>query len=195
MYKTISWFIIKAIIFYAVLIVGWSFCVSTYVGVVTPIANKELQIMGVSDMTKLGPSLDPNFEVAVYHRDAAAMQDSLFDFKLESLRSHIPMFLALTFAIPYSFTRRLKAAIIGLIVLLLIDSTVCILIMTWSYTFLPDQHVFTPFSASPVRDSIVSFLYNFYNAIGVGFIPIIVWILAGVRRSDIEKWWKKEVKK
>jgi hypothetical protein len=192
MYKIISWFIIKAIIFYTVLIVAWSFCVGSYVNIIMPVANKELQIIGVGNITKLGPSLDPKFEVAVYHRDAAAMQDSLFDFKLESLRSHIPMFLALTLAIPYSFTRRLKAAVIGLFILLAIDSLICVIIMTWSYTFLPDQHVFTPFSASPIRDSIINFLYNFYNAIGVGFIPIIVWVLVGVRKKDIERWWKRK---
>jgi len=175
-----------------VLIIAWSYCVRTYIEIVTPVANKELQVIGIGNITKLGPSFDPNFEVAVYHRDAANMQDSLFDFKLESLRSHIPMFLALTLAMPLAMTRRLKAMAVGLVILILIDSVVCILIMAWSYTFLPDHHTFSPFSSSAFRDGVINFLYNFYNAIGVGFIPIVVWILAGVRKKDLENVWKND---
>jgi len=82
----IAWFISKAIILYAVFIWAWSYLMHTYIGIVTPLANKELQIIGIVNITKLGPSENPNFEIAVYHRDAADMQDSLFDFTLESLR-------------------------------------------------------------------------------------------------------------
>ena len=138
-------------------------------------------------MTKLGPSFDPNSEVAVYHRDAADMQDSLFDFKLESLRSHIPMVLALVFAMPLPFQRRLKSAGASLLILCLVDSLACIVVMTWSYTFLPEHHQWTPFSDSALRDSVISYLYDFYNAIGVGFVPVFVWILVAVRKRDFEK--------
>lgn len=182
----IARFIIRAIVLYAVLMVGWGYLLQPYIGVVTALSNRELHVLGIETITKLGPSLDPNSGVAVYHRDAADMQDSLFDFKLESLRSHIPMLLALVFAMPLPFHRRLKSAGVALLMMCLIDSLACIVVMTWSYTFLPEHHQWTPFSNSQLRDSVISFLYDFYNAIGVGFVPLIVWILVSVRKRDLE---------
>lgn len=178
---------------YAILIVGWAYLLPPYISIVSGLSNEELHVLGIENITKLGPSLDPNSEVAVYHRDAADMQDSLFDFKLESLRSHIPMILALVFAMPLPFRRRLKSAGVALFIMLLIDSIACIVVMTWSYTFLPEHHQWTPFSSSQLRDSVISFLYHFYNAIGVGFVPLIVWILVIVRRRDLETWLGKPV--
>ncbi len=187
-YSAIGWFIARAIIVYAVLFWGWSYLVTSYMSVVTPIANKELQVLGVADITWMGPSQNPSFEVAVYHRDAAGDRDSLFDFKLESIRSHFPMLLALVLAMPLLWKRKIKAALFGMLVICVLDSLACVVILIWSYTFLPDHAVFTPFSHSAFRDGIVSFVYSFYNAIGVGIIPIVVWAVVTLRREDVSRY-------
>ena len=176
---------------YALLFWGWSYLVASYMSVVTPIANKELQVLGVAGITWMGPSQDPSFEVAVYHRDAAGDRDSLFDFKLESIRSHFPMLLALVFAMPLPWKRKIKAALFGMLVICVVDSLACVVILIWSYTFLPDHTVFTPFSHSTFRDSIVSFLYSFYNAIGVGVIPIVVWAAVTLRKEDVKRYFEE----
>ena len=183
--KTILRFILTAIVCYALALWGWSYLIQPCLGIVTAVANEELHILGLDKTTKLGPSLDPAYEIAVYHRDAADMQDSLFDFKQEALRSHAPMLFALILAMPITPKRKIKAFVISILLLILIDSVASIVVMTWSYTFLPDHHVFTPFKDSPFRNAIISFLYDFYNAIGVGVIPIIIWIVTSVRRQDI----------
>ncbi|MBI1805520.1 MAG: hypothetical protein HYR76_00550 [Ignavibacteria bacterium] len=188
MYNAIGWFILRAIFLYALLFWGWSYIIHDYMGIVTPLVNKELQILGVANITQIGPSRDPRFDVAVYHRDAAGMDDSLFDFKLESIRSHFPMLFALILAMPVSLPRKLKAVGIGILIMYIVDSLAVVIILTWSYSFLPDHHAFTPFSDSAIRDSIVSFFYNFYNAIGVGVIPIVVWAAVSLRRRDFQNY-------
>ncbi|MBI1804249.1 MAG: hypothetical protein HY033_05615 [Ignavibacteriae bacterium] len=193
--NTIVRFILTAIVVYAFALWGWSYLVPPYTGIVTAIANEELHIVGLENVTKLGPSLDPAYEIAVYHRDAADMQDSLFDFKLESLRSHMPMLLALVLAMPIALKRKIKAVLMGVSFLIVIDSLASVVVMTWSYTFLPDQHTFSPFKDSAFRNSIVSFLYDFYNAIGVGFIPIIIWILVSVRKKDVSRLFEVRAEK
>jgi len=180
---------------YAIALWGWTYLLQPYTVAVTTIANEELHILGLDKLTRLGPSLNPAFEIAVYHRDAADMQDSLFDFKLESLRSHVPMLVALILAMPLALKRKLKSLVLGLFILLVLDSLVSIIVMTWSYTFLPDQHTFTPFKDSTFRNAIISFLYDFYNAIGVGFFPIIIWILVSVRKRDVSKLFEGKVAK
>jgi len=188
-------FIATAIVCFALALWGWSYLVRPYTTIITTIANEELHILGLDKTTRLGPSLDPAFEIAVYHKDAAAMQDSLFDFKLETLRSHMPMLLALILAMPIAFKRRIKALALGIVMLALVDSVVSIVIMTWSYTFLHDQHVFSPFKDSTFRNAVISFLYDFYNAIGVGFFPIIIWILVCVRKRDVSRLFEGRVVK
>ncbi|MDI6766045.1 MAG: hypothetical protein QME52_04395 [Bacteroidota bacterium] len=176
-YNALGWFLFHTIILYAFFFWLWSFAVPTYVGIITPISNKELQILGIASITKMGPSLDQGFEVAVYHREAAKMQDSLFDFKLESIHSHFPMLMALILATPIAWRTKIKPLLIAILIIIIIDSLACLNILIWSYTFLPDHNKFTPFSVSPLRDALVNFFYNFYNGMGVHVIPITVWIL------------------
>lgn len=183
--RAIGWFIGRAIALYAAFLFCWAPLLPKYVAAVTPVSNLELRALGVANTTRLGPSRDPRYEVAVYHREAAGMSDSLFDFKIEAFRSHVPMLLALIFATPIRLWRRIKAAAVSLGCMYLIDSLVCVLIMIWSYTFLPDQHEWTPFAASPVRDAIVGTLYSMYNSVGVVFVPLILWIATSIRKEDL----------
>ena len=185
LYKSVFFFICRSILFYAVFFWCWSYCVPYYTSVITSVTNEELHILGLDAITRTGPSLDPKYDIAVYNRDAAAMQDSLFDFKLESLRSILPMFLALTAAMPFSWNKKLRTMIPGILLLLLIESLGCLLVVSWSYIFLPDHHIFSPFHSFPLRDSIVGFLYGFYNSVGIEFFPILIWIIFSFRRETI----------
>jgi len=161
--------------------------VPSYTDALILFANKELQVLGLSGLTRFGPATDPGYQIGVYNRYAAGMEDALFNLNLESIRSHLPMVLALILAMPVPFRRRLKAAAIGVPLMLIIDSNACIIIMSWSYIFLPDHHKFTPFSDSSVRDGVVNFLYFFYGGFGVGVVPIIVWALSSIRSRDLRK--------
>ena len=185
-HSLIVWFIVRAIVLYALLFWLWSYAVPSYVDALIPFANKELQVLGLSSLTRLGPSTDARYQIGVYNRDAAKMEDALFNINLESIRSHLPMVLALVCAMTMKFSRRLKAAVIGFVAIFIIDSIACILIMSWSYIFLPDQHKFTPFAYSYLRDTVVNFLYYFYAAFGGEIVPVIVWALAMIRRQDIQ---------
>ena len=165
-YGAICWYILRVIFLYALLFWGWSHLIPSYIGVVTTVANKALQVLGLIETTRLAPSELSGFDVGVYHRRAANMQATLFAFKLESIHSHFPMLLALVFAMPISLIRRLKAALIGILIICFIDSVACVNSMAWSYIFMPEQHRYTPFSDSSVRAGMVNFFYYFYNAIG-----------------------------
>ena len=187
-HSLIVWFIVRAIVLYALLFWLWSYAVPSYINAMIPFANKELQVLGLSKLTRLGPTTDPRFQIGVYNRYAANMEDALFNINLESIRSHLPMVIALVLAMPLAFTRRLKAAAIGIAAMFFIDSNACIVIMSWSYMFLPDQHKFTPFSNIPLRDSTVKFLYYFYAGFGGEVVPIIVWAIASLRRNELHKF-------
>lgn len=190
-YNALGWFLFHTIILYAFFFWLWSYAVPTYVDIITPIANKELQILGIASITKMGPSLDQGFEVAVYHREAAKMQDSLFDFKLESIHSHFPMLIALILTTPIAWRRKIKPLLIAISIIIIIDSLACVNILVWSYTFLPDHNKFTPFSVSPLRDALVNFFYNFYNGMGVHVIPITIWVLVCAWKVDYQKYFNK----
>ena len=183
----IALFVLRAVILYAVLFWSWSYAVPAYIDVLIPFANKELQILGLSELTRFGPATDPSYHIGVYNRYAAGMEDALFNLNLESIRSHLPMVLALILAMPVAFRRRLKAAAIGVPLMLIIDSNACIVIMSWSYIFLADQHRFTPFSNWPLRDGVTNFLYYFYGGFGAEVVPIIVWALSSIRSQDLRK--------
>jgi hypothetical protein len=180
-------FICLAIIFYALFFWLWSYVHPPYTAIITSFANEELHVLDIDAITRTGPSLDPKYDIAVYHRDAADMQDSLFDFRLESIRSTIPILLALIIAMPVPWKRKIKPLIAGSIAVIIMESMACVMIMIWSYTFLPDQNKFSPFHASPIRNSIIGYFYDFYNSMGVGFFPVIIWIIVCVRKDLIRR--------
>ena len=158
---------------------------------VTTLANKELQLIGIANITRLGPSGEQTDVIGVYHRKAAQMQEVLFDFKIETVHSNFPMLLALILAMPISFMRRLKASIIGMFIMYFIDSFGCIFLMSWSYTFLPDHHKFTPFSDSAFRDGIVNFFYYFYGSIGDSVIILVIWAGLCLRKADFQRYFRE----
>lgn len=192
--KLILRFIGTAIILYALFYWAWSYTIPFYSLIVTSVTNEELHILGLDAITKTGPSFDPKFDIAVYHRDAAEMQDSLFDFKLESLRSIMPMLLALLLAMPVNWKKKIKPIIPGTILVILVESLGCLLILSWSYIFLPDHNKFSPFHTSHYRESIIGFFYEFYNSVGIEFFPILIWIIVSVRKDTIRHLFKPMTK-
>jgi hypothetical protein len=158
---------------------------------VTTLANKELQLLGIVNITRLGYLGDQGYMIGVYHRKTAHMQEELFDFKKETSRSNFPMLLALIFAMPISFKRRLKASIIGMCIMFFIESLGCILAMTWGYTFLPEYHKFTPFSDSAFRDAIVNFFFGFYDTTGDSVIILVIWAGLCLRMADFQRYFRE----
>jgi len=192
-YRAISLFIAKAIFVYALLFLAWSYAIPTYLIVVTSLANKELQVIGIVKVTRLGPTSGQDDAVGVYHRAAAEMQEVLFDFRIETVHSSLPMLLSLILPVSMTIRRKLKVALIGALLLCFIDSLGCILVMTWSYTFLPDHHHYTPFSNSAFRDSVVNFLYYFYSSIGDSVLVLVIWVSFCWKSAEIGKYFREVI--
>ncbi len=183
--RSIAFFLLKAGVIFALCIAAWTFAVRYYAVVPASIANGALHLAEIDDITWLGRSANPEYDVAVFHRDAAGERDSLFDFRVESLHTDLPLIVALIAATPFRWKRRLKSLAWGVIITILTESAVCIVVMIWSYTFLPDHHVFSPFQSAPTRNAIIDFLYRWYSGAGIGVLPVLTWIAVCIRKKDI----------
>ncbi len=193
-YSAIILFLFRVIILYALLYWIWSYCIPTYLQMIMGLANKELQIVGVGNITRFGTSVDEPNGIGVYHQKAAQMQAVLFDIKIETIHSSIPMLFSLIIATTISIQRKLKASFFGFIIVLFIDSFECILFMTWAYTFLPEHHIYTPYSDSALRDGIVNFFYYFYASIGSSVSIPIIWVLLCLRKGDFQRFFPKGIR-
>ncbi len=156
---------------------------------VIPLANTELQILGIKNVTRFGPTTHIIDGVGVYHREIDQMQNVFFDLKIETVHSNLPMLFSLILAVPITFRRKIKALVKGVLLLYFIDSLDLTLLMTWVYLFLQDFQKFSPFSNSALRDSIVNFFYYFYALIGNSVIVLIIWASLCLRKADFQKYF------
>ncbi len=183
--RAVAFFLLKAALIFAVCIAAWTVAVHRYAMIPASIANGALHLAEIDAITWLGPSANAEYDIAVFHRDAAGRRDSLFDFRVESLHTDLPLIVALIMAMPFRWKRRLRALAWGVVITILIESSVCLVVMIWSYTFLPDHHVFSPFQSAPTRDAVVDFLYRWYSGAGIGVLPVLTWIAVAIRKKDV----------
>jgi len=186
-YKSIFRYVLRVAVIFAALSAVWSLLlVKPYLVPVTKLANQYLKVLGVGETTWVAPSANALYDVGVFHVRAAGGSDSLFDFKLESLWVQLPFLLSLIFGMRHSFGRLAVEVTAACISVALLDSLACLGTVYWSYQFLPDHHSFSPFQFHPFLDPAVNFLFSWYHSIGIGLIPIVLWLLFSVRNlSDI----------
>ncbi len=183
-------FLLKTAVIFTAGVVIWGFAVRQYAAVPASIANRGLHLAEIDRITWLGASGNPEYDIAVFHRDAAGTSDSLFDFRMASLHTDLPMIVAFILAMPYRWKRRLRALGGGIIITILFESCASLLVMVWSYTFLPDHHVFSPFQLSASAAAFLDFLYRWYNGAGIGVVPILTWVTVCIRKKDLGMLWR-----
>jgi hypothetical protein len=183
--KAIFTFALRAASIFALTLIAWTFLIRSYTVVPASVGNRILHLTGTDHVTSLGASSDPAYDIAVFHRDAAGTSDSLFDFRIEALRTDIPMVLALILAMPLPWRRRLIALLFGVLVIIGAESVAAVLVMTRSYLFLPDHQKFSPFHFGNILPPIIDFLYKAYNEFGPAVIPILTWMVVSVRSHDL----------
>ncbi len=184
-FRSILGFAFRAACIFAVGVVAWSFLVGPYTVLPAAAGNRILHLGGIDTVTSIGRSASPEYDIAVFHRDAAGTADSLFDFRIQSLRTDIPMLVALVLAMPLPWSRRVIALLFGAVLVILAESFAATLVMTWSYLTLPDHQNFSPFHYGRAATVCVDYLYKAYNEFGPALVPIVAWLIVAVRLKDL----------